>query len=78
MEDLQFILILFFLCKFVEKPPVQMQSVKKRKAYSINYFSNFVLLQESQKGIGVDMASEVGDRAVFSLLKGLKTSPGQF
>ena len=55
-----------------------MQSVKKQKTYSINYFSNFVLVQESQKGIGVDMTSEMGDRAVISLLKGLKTSPGQF
>ena len=38
----------------------------------------FTYLQESQKGIGVDMANEVGDKAVFSLLKGLKISPGQF
>ncbi|XP_038066526.1 LOW QUALITY PROTEIN: centromere protein L-like [Patiria miniata] len=33
------------------------------------------LQAESHKGIGVDLESEIGDRAIFSIYKGLATSP---
>lgn len=49
------------------------QDAANLKKYS-RHLSAF-LQAESQKGIGVDVENEIGDRAVFSLLKGLTSSP---
>ena len=39
-------------------------------------FIYFCFGQESQKGVGVDLESEIGDRAIFNTYKGLATSSG--
>ncbi len=55
-------------------------SIKRQGIYYCNSVSPHYIFhpfQESQKGIGVDLESDVGDRAIFNIYKGLVTSDGK-